>query len=84
MLAPLAFFLLTMLTACAPSLTICCVLDGRRVEIEAGRDRPVILEFPAHPRGKKSRPRLSASSLSERGRTRYGPAGRQDTKHETS
>ena len=49
MLAPLGFFLLTLLATCTLLLLICWVLDADRTGIEAGRDRPVILEFPVHP-----------------------------------
>jgi hypothetical protein len=76
MLAPLGFFLFTMVASCAFFLLLCWVLDADRTGIEAGRDRPVVLEFPVHPHGRRPRVRFSASRFPERGgsvRLRRGP-----------
>jgi hypothetical protein len=66
MLATLGFFLLTLLATCTLFLLICWVLDADRTAIEAGRDRPVILEFPVHPHRRTSHVRLPALTFPER------------------
>ena len=43
--APLGFAMLSMLVACTLILLICWVHDTYRAAIEAGRSRPVDLEF---------------------------------------
>jgi hypothetical protein len=76
MLALLGFFLLTMVASCALFLLFCWVLDADRTGIETGPERPVVLEFPAHPRARRSRVGFSALRLPESGgivRLRRGP-----------
>ena len=66
MLAPLGFFLLTLLATCTLFLLICWVHDADGTAIEAGRDRPVILEFPVHPHRRTSHVRLPALTFPEK------------------
>ena len=66
MLAPLGFFLLTLLATCTLFLLIYSVHDADGTAIEAGRDRPVILEFPVHPHRRTSHVRLPALTFPER------------------
>ena len=62
----LGFFLWTLLATGTPFLLICWVLDADRTGIEAGRDRPVILEFPVHPHRRTSHVRLPAPTFPEK------------------
>ena len=74
MLAPLGFFLLTLWATCTLFLLICWVLDADRTGMEAGRDRPVILEFPVHPQRGTSHVRRPVLRFPER----CGVRGRHD------
>jgi hypothetical protein len=66
MLAPLGFFLLTLLATCTFFLLIWWVHDADGPAIEAGRDRPVVLEFPVHPHRRTSHVRLPAPTFPEK------------------
>ena len=74
MLAPLGFFLLTLLATCTLFLLICWVHDADGTAIEAGRDRLVILEFPVHPHRGTSHVRRPTLRFAER----YGVHGRHN------
>jgi hypothetical protein len=66
MLAPLGFFLFTLLATCTLFLLICWVHDADGTAIEVGRDRPVILKFPFHPHRRTSHVRFPALTIPER------------------
>ena len=66
MLAPLGFFLLTLLATCTLFLLICWVHDADGTAIKAGGNRPVILEFPVHPHRRTSHVRLPALTFPEK------------------
>ena len=66
MLAPLGFFLLTLLATCTLFLLICWVHDADGTAIKAGRDRPVILEFPVPPHRRTSHIGLPALTFPEK------------------
>jgi hypothetical protein len=68
MLAPLGFFLLTLLATCAVFLVASRALDVDRTGTKAtdGRDRPLIRELPVHSHRGRSHFRRPSLRFSER------------------
>ena len=66
LLAPLGFFLLTLLASCSLFLLIYSVHDADGTAIEAGRDCPAIVGFPVHAHRRTYHARLPALRFPER------------------